>query len=87
MRSADNSRKFSALLSIKAYSPFTYQGILNELKFLPFEYNITQSFRFYDREDTKARMRNQQNELLQSKDESVSQTVQIDEVFDEAASG
>lgn len=87
MRAADNSKKFSAILSLKAYSPVTRQGILDELNNLRCEYVITQSYRFYDRQVAKGRLRDQQNEMLQSKEESISQTEQIDEAFDDAASG
>jgi type IV secretion system protein VirB4 len=87
LRSANSTKKFSAMLSIKAYSSRTHQGILDTLGALKFEYVITQSFRFYDRHVAKGRMRDQQNEMLQSKEESISQTEQIDEAYDDAASG
>lgn len=87
LRKADDSRKFAAILSIKGYSPVTYQGILDGISKLRCEYVITQSFRFYDRQLTKNRLRDQQNEMMQSKDESVSLTEQIDDAFDNTASG
>ncbi len=86
IRSGDGKSKFIAMLSIKNYAPFTYQGILDELGKLKIEYIITQSFRFYDKHVAKTKMRNQQLDMMQSKDESVSQTEQIDKAFDEAAS-
>ena len=87
MRSADNKKKFAAILSIKGYSPFTEQGMLNHLSTLKCEFVITQSFRFYDRQNAKTRLRDQQKEMLQSKEESITQTEQIDDAFDDAASG
>lgn len=87
IRSADNKSKFAAVLSIKGYQPYTYQGILNELSLLNIEYVITQSFRPFDNQATKNKFRNHQKEMRQSKDESISQTEQIDEAFDDAASG
>ncbi len=87
MRSGDGSKKFAAVLSIKAYQPVTYPGILDELGLLKVEYVITQSFRFYDRQIAKQKLRDQQKEMLQSKDESITQTEQIDEAFDDTASG
>jgi type IV secretion system protein VirB4 len=87
MRSADNNRKFAAVLSIKAYQPVTYPGILDKLSLLKIEYVITQSFRFYDRQVAKTKLRDQQKELLQSKDESLRQSDQIDDAFDDTASG
>ncbi|HZW61286.1 MAG TPA: VirB4 family type IV secretion/conjugal transfer ATPase [Candidatus Babeliales bacterium] len=87
IRAADNSKKFASMLSIKAYSPITYQGILNEISSLKCEFNIIQSFRPYDRQVAKGRLRDQQMEMLQSKEESISQTEEIDDVFDDTASG
>lgn len=87
IRNVDNSSRFVALLSIKAYSDQTYQSIFNQLNQLRFEYTITQSFRFYDKENSKKVLRDQQNEMLQSKDESISQTEEIDSAFNDAASG
>jgi len=85
-RSGDNNKKFAAVLSIKEYPAFTYQGMLDALSNLKIEYVITQSYRFYDRHITKTKLRDQQKDLRQSKDESISQTEQINEAFDEAAS-
>ena len=87
LRAADHSKRFAAVMAIKHYCPFTYQGILNELDTLRFEYVITQSYRFYDRQVAKYKLRHQQNEMLQTHEESITQTEQIDEAFDEAASG
>lgn len=86
-RAADGTTKFSAMLSIKAYQPITYQGMLDEISALNIEYTITQSTQPYDRQNTKTRLRDQQNEMRQTKDESVSQTEQITDAFDDAASG
>jgi len=87
MRKPDTSKKFAAMLSIKAYQPFTYQGILDEIAAMQMEYTLTQSFRFYDKQIAKTRLRDQQKEMLQAKEESVSQTEQISDVFDDTASG
>lgn len=87
LRAADGSRKFAAVLSIKGYQPFTWQGIFNQLGLLKIEYVMTQSFRPFDSQVTKNKLRDQQNDMLQSRDESISQAEQIDDAFDEAASG
>lgn len=87
LRSADGKKKFAAMLSIKAYQPITYPGMLDELSRLKIEYIITQSFRFYNRQVTKVKLRDQQKDMLQTKDESIRQTEQIDDAFDDAASG
>lgn len=87
IRSADANKKFAAVLSIKGYQPYTYQGIFNELGRLNVEYVISQSFRPFDSQVAKTKLRDQQKDMLQSKDESMSQAEQIDEAFDETASG
>ncbi|WP_218813527.1 VirB4 family type IV secretion/conjugal transfer ATPase [Rickettsiella endosymbiont of Dermanyssus gallinae] len=86
-RTGDNIKQFSAVISIKAYPSMTYQGILDGLNSLRMEYTLTQSFRFYDRYLAKTRLRDQQRDMQQTKEESVRQTEQIDESFDDTASG
>lgn len=87
MRKADNTKQFAAMLSIKAYQPFTYQGLLNQISAMPVEYTLTQSFRFYDKQVAKTRLRDQQKEMLQTQEDSISQTEQISDVFDDTAGG
>lgn len=87
MRSANNQSKYAAILSIKAYTPTTYQNMLSKLTCLCCEYVLTQSYRFYDKQTAKQRMLDQQQEMLQSEEESYSLTEEIDEAFDDAASG
>ncbi len=87
IRKPDNTRRFAAMLSIKAYQPVTYHGLLDEISRMQVEYTLTQSFRFYDKQIAKTRLRDQQKEMMQTKDESVTQTDQISDVFDDTASG
>ena len=87
IRGADNSRKFAAILSIKAYQPVTYPGMLDELSLLKIDFVITQSFRFYDRQYAKTKLRDQKSDMMQSKDESIRQADQIDDAVDDTASG
>lgn len=87
IRGGDNSARFAAILSIKGYPPITYQGILDSLSTLRIEYVITQSFRPYDKHDAKTKLRGQQQDLTQAKDESTSQTAQINTAVDDTASG
>ncbi|BBB15504.1 type IV secretion system protein VirB4 [Candidatus Rickettsiella viridis] len=86
-RASDHSKKFAAVLAIKAYPSITYQGLLDSLNSLRAEYTLTQSFRFYDRHLAKTRLRDQQHDMQQTQEESLRQTEQIDEAFDDAASG
>lgn len=87
LRSADGSSKYAAMLSVKGYCHDTAQGVLNELRALRCEYNITQSFRFINNTDAKRKMRDQQMEMSQSRNESVSQIDELDDVIDKTASG
>lgn len=86
-RSADGSSKYAAILSIKGYCPETKQGLLSELRSLRCEYTITQSFRLINSTDAKRKMRDQQMEMAQSRDESISQIEELDETLDQTASG
>jgi len=86
-RAADGKSRFAAMLAIKGYSPRTAQGMFDEISKLKCEYLITQSYRFYDRQNAKSKVRDQQKEMLQTQDESISQTIQLDDAFDDAASG
>lgn len=87
IRNTMEQKKFAAFLSIKAYQPVTHQGILDEFNKLPIEYVITQSFRFYDKHAAKAKLRDQQQDMMQSKEESASLTDEIDDAYDDTASG
>jgi type IV secretion system protein VirB4 len=87
MRTADNRRQFGAVLAIKAYAPVTYAGMLDGLSMLKIEYVMSQSFRFYDRQNAKTKLRDQQSDMMQAKDESIRQTEQIDDAVDDTASG
>ena len=86
-READGNSRFAAMLAIKGYSPRTSQGMLDELSRLKCEYLVTQSYRFYDRQNAKTKVRDQQKEMEQTQDESITQTIQLDDSFDETASG
>lgn len=87
LREAHGDKKFAAILSIKSYSPQTYPGMFDGLNELDIEFTVTQSFRFFDRQVAKTKLRDQQKDLMQAKDESIRQTEQIDEAVDDTASG
>ncbi len=86
-RAADGSKRFAVMLSLKNYTGLTYAGMLDGLSHLPIEFVLTQSFRFFDPNAAKTTLKQQQKDFEQSKDESLSQTNQIDESLDDAASG
>ncbi len=87
LRSANGQKKYAAILSIKNYLNHTYAGILDKIQKLPHQFIITQSFRFFDTLTSKTTVKNQQMDFSQAKDESYSQTAQLNESLDDAASG
>ncbi len=87
LRAPDNSKKFAAMLSIKEYAPGTYQSMLDEFSTLKIEYIVTQSYRFFDRNTSKKKLKDQRKDMEQSRDESLIQAEEIQEAFEDAASG
>lgn len=86
-RSGDLNKKFAAMLSLKAYSNHTYAGLLDNIQRLPIEMIITQSFRFFDQHLSRSELKNKRSDFQQVKDESISQTEQLNDALDDAASG
>jgi type IV secretion system protein VirB4 len=48
---------------------------------------ITQSFRFFDPHTSRSALKNKRSDFQQVKDESISQTEELSEALDDAASG
>lgn len=78
---------YSAFVDIKDYADYSEPGILNTMLGLPFEYVETHSFSPMHSLDARATLKLQRNRLASSDDNSVSQTVQLDEAIDGVASG
>lgn len=87
LRQVDGAKKFAAVLAIKGYPSVTFAGMLDGLNELNIEFTVTQSFRFFDTYVAKTKLRDQQKDLMQAKDESLRQTEQIDVAVDDTASG
>ncbi|CAL7959299.1 type IV secretion system protein VirB4 [Alphaproteobacteria bacterium] len=79
--------KFAGIVSIKEYAPKTWAGILDHFLRLPFEFVITQSFRFSNRQSAINKMQLQQNRMIQAGDKAISQIAEITEALDKAMSG
>ena len=79
--------KFAGIVSIKEYGPKTWAGMLDSFLRMPFEFVITQSFQFANRQASINRMQLQQNRMIQSGDKAVSQIMEISEALDKAMSG
>lgn len=83
----DGTNHFGALLNIKEYTDATYPGILNRLKYLDFEYVITQSFSPMGRQDALKVLDRTKGMMISSGDKAVSQIIELDQAMDQLASG
>lgn len=87
MKQFNGSSKYGGIVSIKEYGPKTWPGILDSFLRLPFEFIISQSFNFSNKQTAINAMQLQQNRMIQSEDKAVSQIVEISEALDKAMSG
>ncbi|MEG2805033.1 VirB4 family type IV secretion/conjugal transfer ATPase [Stenotrophomonas sp.] len=78
---------YGAILNIKEYTDATYPGILNNLKYLDFEYVITHSFSPMGRQDALKILERTKGMMISSGDKAVSQISEMDYAMDQVASG
>jgi type IV secretion system protein VirB4 len=81
------STKHAGIVSILEYGPYTYSGIFDRFLQLPFEFIITQSFVFANRQVAIGKMQLQQDRMIQSEDKAISQVIDISKALDMAMSG
>jgi type IV secretion system protein VirB4 len=86
IRSATGTR-YAGIVSIKEYAPHTAAGIMDAFLQLPFEFMISQSFQFANRQTNIGSMQLQQRRMMQSSDLAVSQVREITDALDMAMSG
>ncbi|QJC27424.1 type IV secretion system protein virB4 [Anaplasma platys] len=79
--------KYAGLISLKEYGQTTSAGMLDAFLQLPYEFIITQSFKFTNRQAAITKMQIQQNRMIQSSDKAVSQIYEISKALDDATSG
>ncbi len=79
--------KYAGLISIKEYAPHTAAGIMDAFLQLPFEFTISQSYQFENRQSNIGAMQLQQRRMMQSQDVAVSQVNEISAALDMAMSG
>jgi type IV secretion system protein VirB4 len=79
--------KYAAMISIKEYAPHTAAGLLDSFLQLPFEFIITQSFDFINRQTNLGSMQIQQRRMMQAEDVAISQVAEISDALDMAMSG
>ena len=66
-------KKFAGIVSILEYGPSTSAGVFDGFLQMPFEFIMTQSFRFSNRTIAINKMQLQQNRMIQAEDKAVSQ--------------
>lgn len=87
VRTPDGCNHFGALLNLKEYPDTTWPGVLNGLKYLDFEYVITQSFTPHARHAGLRALERTKGMMISSGDRGVSQIAELDAAMDELASG
>jgi type IV secretion system protein VirB4 len=78
---------YGAILNVKEYTDATWPGILNGLKYLAFEYVLTQSFSPMGRQDALRVLDRTKGMMVSSGDRAVSQIAELDLAMDQLASG
>ncbi|KIE06097.1 Type IV secretion system ATPase VirB4 [Candidatus Jidaibacter acanthamoeba] len=86
-KSLNGAERFAGIVSIKEYGPKTWAGILDSFLRMPFEFILTQSFEFTNKQAAMHRMQLQQNRMIQAGDKAVSQIIEISDALDKAMSG
>jgi len=80
-------KKYASMISIKEYPNTTSAGMLDSFLQLPFEFIISQSYVFTNRQVSLEKMQTQQNRMMQSQDKAISQIAEISEALDITMSG
>lgn len=79
--------KYGGIVSLKEYRNATNAGMMDGFLQLPFEFIISQSFKFVNRTIAISSIQLQQRRMIQSEDVAVSQIQEIDQALDEIMSG
>ncbi len=79
--------RYAGIVSVKEYGPSTSAGHLDQLLKMPFEFIMSQSFVFTNRQVAITQMQLQQNRMIQAQDKAISQIYEISQALDMAMSG
>lgn len=79
--------KYAGIVSIKEYAPHTAAGVMDAFLQLPFEFTISQSFQFENRQTNISSMQLKQRRMAQSQDLAQSQVQEISDALDMTMSG
>ena len=80
-------RRFAGIISVKEYGPSTSAGQFDSFLQMPFEFIMSQSFSFTNRQVAINKMQLQQNRMIQAEDKAISQVAEISQALDMAMSG
>lgn len=80
-------RRFASLVSISEYASATSAGMLDAFLRLPFEFIISQSYTYINRQTAIEKMQLQQRRMMNTQDVAVSQVAEISDALDMAMSG
>lgn len=80
-------RRFASLVTIQEYAPATAASMMDAFLQLPFEFIISQSFTFINRQTAIEKMQLQQRRMMNTEDVAVSQVAEISDALDMAMSG
>lgn len=83
----DGKVKYAGVVSIKEYGPRTWPGMLDSFLKMPYEFIVSQSFEFANKQTAINAMQLQQNRMIQGGDKAISQIGEITEALDKAMSG
>ena len=78
---------YGGIISLKEYPMQTSANMLDSFLQMPYEFTLTQSFQFINRQVAINKMQIQQNRMIQSEDKAVSQIAEISKSLDDATSG
>lgn len=87
MKMHDGNSKFAGMVSLKEYGPKTWAGVLDAFLEAPYEFVMTQSFEYGNRQTAISGMQRQQDRMVQAGDKAVSQIEEINVALDKAMSG
>jgi type IV secretion system protein VirB4 len=82
-----NKTRFAAMISVREYGPSTAAGLLDSYLQLPFEFIISQSFVFSDRQTSIGKMQRQQGRMMNAGDPAISLIAEISDALDMTMSG
>jgi type IV secretion system protein VirB4 len=85
--SGATKKRYAGIISIKEYAPATAAGLLDGFLQLPFEFIISQSYKFTNRSAKISNMQIKQRRMMAAEDAAISQIAEISDALDMLMSG